>query len=355
MRNSAIALPNSPCIFKATPRLQWPIAKPGSIRIAAPEFGHRLVHFPLFIEGRARLVWALASFGASRIAARNSAIAPSSSPRSCRARPSSLWAEASSGLIRIADRNAAIASSSFPSVARMKPKVVVRVREIGIDPDRGAELGDCFLPLALVSQGISQVVVGLGEVRPQSGSPRAEFSNRLLRLLLSCQSDAAVVVNIGVGQYPPGFLILQCHCRGGMDVTECVGVGPLPPRRTDGRDERVERQIMVCQTQRATGFRPILARGVRGGSPARRQREQSSDEPAAGSESPHCEHFAPSGSLMGSASGGAKGDALIPRRRLGNLGKPLRAIWFRNQLLCGVSVLSVRIDGPVARPCHPSG
>ena len=66
---------------------------------------------------------------------------------------------------------------------------------IGIDPDRGAELGDRFLWLPLVVQGEAKFVVGLEVVGidPDRGP---EFGDRRLQVPLRCQNEAEVVVRI---------------------------------------------------------------------------------------------------------------------------------------------------------------
>ena len=55
--------------------------------------------------------------------------------------------------------------------------------EVGLEPDRGAVLGDRLLDLPLVVQGDAEVVVGLGDVglEPDRG---AVLGDRLLQLPL---------------------------------------------------------------------------------------------------------------------------------------------------------------------------
>ena len=69
--------------------------------------------------------------------------------------------------------------------------------QVGIEPHRLAEVGEGLSLVALLAQGVAQVVVGQGEVRPEPHR-RAELGDRLFRLALGEQGQAEVVGRLGV-------------------------------------------------------------------------------------------------------------------------------------------------------------
>ena len=58
---------------------------------------------------------------------------------------------------------------------------------VGLQPDRGAVLGDGLVELALVHQGVAQVVVGLGVVGLEPDR-RAVFGDGLVELALAARA-----------------------------------------------------------------------------------------------------------------------------------------------------------------------